>query len=99
MASGSLPPVGEKRSPPAISSDSGAHALLPLWSRRQSRTVSSCKALDRVGRRKQLAAAVGTAFQLDLALRQPLRPHQDLPGNADQVGRREFRGGPFVGVV
>src|SRR5580700_11340544 len=95
----SLPAVSDSRAPPPISSDSGAHAPLPLWSRRQSRTGSSRQALDRIARRQQLAAAVGAAFQLDLALAEALGPDQDLPGNADQVGRSEFRARAFVEVV
>ena len=46
---------------------------------------------ERVGGAHQLAAAVGAALDLDLALGEPLRPDQDLPGDADQVGGREFR--------
>ena len=46
-----------------------------------------------------LARPVAAPLQLTLALGQSLRPNQDLPGDADQVGGGEFGAGALVGVV
>ena len=52
-----------------------------------------------VRRAQQFAAAVGAALDLDLALGEPLRADQHLPGHADQVGGGEFGARPLVEVV
>src|SRR5262249_3486600 len=54
---------------------------------------------DRIGHAHELAAAVGSLLDLDLALGKPFRADQNLPGNADQVGRREFAARPLVAIV
>src|ERR1700722_17800257 len=50
-------------------------------------------------KRHEFPLPVGATFDLDLALGKPPRPHQDLPGNTDQVSGREFRPGPLVQVM
>src|SRR5260370_31199060 len=57
------------------------------------------QAIKRVGRGQQLAAAVGAAFEFNLALRKPLWPDQYLPRNTDQVGADEFRSRPLFEIV
>src|ERR1700676_3121297 len=46
-----------------------------------------------------LTRPVAAALDLELALGKPLRAHQNLPGNADQVGGSEFRARTLIGVV
>src|SRR5262249_2429396 len=53
----------------------------------------------RIPRAQELPPAVGATLELDLALREPLWPDQDLPGHPDQVGSGELRPRPLVGVV
>src|SRR5215471_2129859 len=84
---------------PRISSDSGRIAPPGFACFTLSRTASSRKAFKRVGRAHKLAAAVGSTFEFDLALRKPLRPDQDLPRNTDQVGGDEFRARPLFEIV
>src|SRR5215831_8133483 len=84
---------------PRISSDSGGIAPPGFACFTLSRTASSRQAFKRVGRGHKLAAAVGSTFEFDLALRKPLRPDQDLPRNTDQVGGDEFRARPFFKIV
>src|SRR6478752_2605823 len=55
--------------------------------------------LDRLGRRHQVAAAVGPALDLDLALGAPLGSDQHLPGHSDEIGGGEFRAWTLVAVV
>ena len=46
-----------------------------------------------------LARTVAAPLDLELALGEALRPDQNLPGDADQVGGGEFRAGALVGIV
>src|SRR5688572_33196682 len=46
-----------------------------------------------------LPLARRTPLQLDLALRDAARPHDELPRQADQVQVRELRAGALVAVV
>ena len=38
-------------------------------------------------------------FELDLAVGQPLRADQNLPGDANEIGSRELRARPLVAIV
>src|ERR1700760_1207262 len=74
------------------------------WNRTTSAWVirfkrTALEARQHIVRRQVLARAIGAALEFDLAFGKPLRSHHDLPGNADQVGAREFRARPLVGVV
>src|SRR5665213_4481155 len=60
---------------------------------------TSCQAGNGIGGRHEFPSAVSAPLHLDLALREPPRPHQDLPGDADEVGGGEFRARPLVEVV
>ena len=62
-------------------------------------TVSWRQPVDRIDKAEQLAAAVGPPLDLDLALGEPFRPDQDLPGNADQVGGGEFCSWTLVEII
>src|SRR5437764_13988745 len=46
-----------------------------------------------------LARTVAAPLDLELALGEALRPDQNLPRDADQVGGRELRAGALVGIV
>src|SRR3954469_11706937 len=46
-----------------------------------------------------LARTVAAPLDLELALGEALRPDENLPGNTDQVGGREFCAGALVGIV
>src|SRR5438876_5969251 len=46
-----------------------------------------------------LARTVAAPLDLELALGEALRPDQNLPGDTNQVGGREFRAGTLIGVV
>src|SRR5437868_5337271 len=46
-----------------------------------------------------LARTVAAPLDLELALSEALRPHQNLPGDADQVGGGKFSTGALVGIV
>ena len=45
-----------------------------------------------------LARTVAAPLDLELALGESLRTNQNLPGNADQVGGREFRARALIGI-
>src|SRR5262249_1097061 len=72
-------------------------ALSGLWRRRKA--ASACQPLGRIGLAHELAAAVRPLLDLDLVLGEALRPDQDLPGSANEVGGGEFRARPLVEVV
>ncbi len=55
--------------------------------------------IQRRRRGHHLAVAAGAFLDLDLALGEPARADQHLPGNADQVGGGEFGARPLVEVV
>src|SRR4029078_2921742 len=46
-----------------------------------------------------LARTVAAPLDLEFALGEALRPNQNLPGDADQVGGPELRAGALVGIV
>src|SRR5437588_6507511 len=50
-------------------------------------------------RTEMLARTVAAPLDLELALGEALRPDQDLPGDTDQVGGREFRARALISVV
>src|SRR5258708_6892922 len=52
-----------------------------------------------IRRAEVLAGSVAAPLDLELAFGKALRPNQDLPGNADQVGGGELGAGALVGVV
>src|SRR5215813_13047302 len=72
---------------------------LPAGCGTRATPVSSRPAPTRVGLAHELAAAVGALLDLDLALGKPLRPDQDLPRNANQVGGGEFGSRPLIKIV
>src|SRR5215472_8297004 len=73
---------------------------LPAWGeRRAAEAASSRQPFARIGFCHEFAAAVGALLDLDLALGQALRPDQNLPRNADEIGGSEFRARPLVEVV
>src|SRR5262245_59133476 len=87
-----------------VSPPSDFTRLWPFHARQIRRTGGLRTALwrqahDGVGRAHELAAVVRPLFDLDLALAQPLRPNQNLPGNSDQVGSCKLRPRALVTVV
>src|SRR5262249_58358069 len=72
-------------------------AVSSLWRRRKG--VSACQPLGCIGLAHELAAAVHPLLDLDLVLSEALRPDEDLPGDANEVGGGEFRARPLVEVV
>ena len=57
------------------------------------------QARDHIVERDEFRSAARPALQLDLALGEALRPDDDLPGDADQVGGGELGAGALVPVV
>src|SRR5579872_3415785 len=51
------------------------------------------------GGREIFARAIASPFDLELALGEPLRTDEDLPGNADQIGGGKFGARSLVGVI
>src|SRR5215204_7627577 len=66
---------------------------------RTQRTASLRKERECIAGAKQLPTAVGAFLDLELALGKSLRPDQNLPGNADEIRRGEFRSRPLVEIM
>ena len=53
----------------------------------------------RFSRAEIFARAIAATLDLEFALSKAFRPDQNLPGDTDQIGGREFRTGALVRIV